>query len=386
VRTYRDLLRVPEYVPFFVAFSCLSTAQAVSGLALSTLTYSTTGSPLLSAIALSGPALAQALGAATLMSAADRLPPRAALTGLALLCAASAAFQAVPGTPVWALLAVLLVLGLAGSVGGGVRYGLLQELVDREGYLLARSALAIATGATQIAGFALGGVLVSALTPRGALLTAAVLHLLSGGVARFGLSRRAPRGAERMSVAGTWRTNAELWAGRSRRAVYVASWVPNGLVVGCESLYVAYDPEHAGALFTAGALGMLIGDTAVGRFLPAHRRAQLVVPLCALLAVPHLLLGLRPPLPVAVTAVLVATVGYGAGLVLQDRLLRLTPREHSGHALGLQSAGMLTWQGLGAAFAGAVAEATSVATGMVVTAAASLAVTAALARHLRPAA
>jgi predicted MFS family arabinose efflux permease len=112
----------------------------------------------------------------------------------------------------------------------------------------------------------------------------------------------------------------------------------------------------------------------------------LVVPLCALLAVPHLLLGLRPPLPVAVTAVLVATIGYGAGLVLQDRLLRLTPREHSGHALGLQSAGMLTWQGLGAAFAGAVAEATSVATGMVVTAAASLAVTAALARHLRPAA
>ncbi|WP_308257907.1 MFS transporter [Pseudonocardia lacus] len=377
---------MPEYVPFFLAFSGHSVAQAVSGLALGTATYAATGSPLLSAVALSGPALAQVLGAATLMSAADRLPPRAALTGLALLCAAGTAVQAAPGTPVWAVLGVLLVLGLAGSVGGGVRYGLLREIVDRDGYLLARSALAVAAGVTQVVGFALGGALVGALTPHGALGVGAVLHLLSAGVTRVVLSRRVPRGVERASVAGTWRANGELWADRRRRAVLLASWVPNGLVVGCESLYVAYDPGHAGALFAAAALGMLVGDTVVGRFVPPHRRARLVVPLCALLAAPHLLLWARPPLPVAVAAVLVATVGYGSGLLLQERLLHLTPPGSSGHALGLQSAGMLTGQGLGAVVAGSVAEATTPATGIVAAAAASLAVTAALARHLRPAA
>jgi hypothetical protein len=30
----------------------------------------------------------------------------------------------------------------------------------------------------------------------------------------------------------------------SRRSAYVALWVPNGLIVGCESLFVAYSPQH----------------------------------------------------------------------------------------------------------------------------------------------
>src|SRR5882757_271217 len=54
--------------------------QTLSGLALGTLVYRATGSALLSALAMFGPSLAQVLGAALLLSAADRLPPRAAMT------------------------------------------------------------------------------------------------------------------------------------------------------------------------------------------------------------------------------------------------------------------------------------------------------------------
>ena len=81
---------------------------------------------------------------------------------------------------------------------------------------------------------------------------------------------------------------------------------------------------------------------------------------------------------------MLASVGYAASLLLQERLMSLTPEELSGHALGLHSSGMLTMQGVGAALAGAVAELTSPATAMAVMAAASVVVTVALAPGLRP--
>ncbi|QIK05508.1 MFS transporter [Streptomyces sp. ID38640] len=384
MRTYRQLFRTPEFTPFFLTSALQVGAQTVSGLALGHRVYAATGSPLLSALAMFGPALAQVIGAATLLSAADRIPPRAALTGLALLLGLGTAVQALPGLPVWAAFAVLLALGPVSSLGGGVRYGLLHEILAREGYLLGRSVLNMSTGLLQICGFAAGGVLVTDLSARGTLLAGAGLYAATAAVARCGLGRRQPRAVGRPSVADTWRNNARLWSAGPRRTVYLALWVPNGLIVGCESLYVPYAPRHAGLLFACGALGMLAGDILIGRYVPGRWRPRLCVPLCLLLAVPYLLFAVRPALPLALAAVLLATVGYAANLPLQERLMSLTPDELSGHALGLHSSGMLILQGVGAALAGAVAERTSPTTAMAAMAAASVVVTVALAPGLRP--
>ncbi|MEU7838065.1 MULTISPECIES: MFS transporter [unclassified Nonomuraea] len=383
MRTYRDLFRTPEFTPLFLTAAAQGAGHTVSGLARGTLIYSATGSPLLSALAMFGPALVQVIGAATLLSAADRLPPRAALTGLALVFGLVTAAQAVPGLAVWAVFALLLGQGLIASLGGGVRYGLLNEILTREGYLLGRSMFNMSDGAVQICGYALGGVLVALLSPRGALLTGAALYLTAAAVARFGLSRRPPRAAGRPSITDTWRDNARLWSAKPRRYVYLAMWVPNGLIVGCESLFVPYAPEQAGLLFACAALGMLAGDVVAGRFVPPLWRERLRVPLCLLLALPYLIFVLRPALPVAVAAIVLASAGYSASLLLQERLMALTPEELSGHALGLHSSGMVTMQGVAAALAGAVAQLTSPATAITVLAAASVAVTLTLAPGLR---
>ncbi|MEW9551869.1 MFS transporter [Nonomuraea sp. NPDC050783] len=384
MRTYGQLLRTAGFTPLFVATSVQVTASTTSGLALGVLVYATTRSPLLAALSMFGPSLAQVAGATVLLSAADRLPPRAALAGIAAVLGLGTAVLAVPGLPVWALFAVLLGLGPVASLGGGVRWGLLNELLPREGYLLGRSVMNMAMGVVQIAGFAGGGALVAALSPRGALLAAAALHLAEAAVLRYGLGHRPPRAAGRPSVAATWRANVLLWSSAPRRHVYLALWVPNGLIVGCESLFVPYAPEHAGVLFAAGAAGMLAGDVVVGRFVPASWRERLGSPLRLLLAVPYLAFALEPGLPVAVAVVASASTGYAASLLLQERLMALTPEEMGGHALGLHSAGMLTLQGVGAALAGALAQLTSAATAMTAMAAASVAVTLALARGLRP--
>ncbi|MGW0598552.1 MFS transporter [Streptomyces sp. NPDC002776] len=381
--SYQVLFRTPEFTPLFLASSAQIAAQTIGGLALGTLVYRATDSPLLSAVSMFGPSLAQVLGASLFLSGADRLPPRATLTGLSAAFAVATALLAVPGLPIWAVFAVLLAQGLIASLGGGVRWGLLNEILAKDGYLLGRSVFNMTSGLLQIAGYATGGALVAVLSPRPVLLLSAALYVFAAATVRLGLTPRPPRATGRPSVAATWRTNALLWSSRPRRTVLLALWIPNGLVVGCESLYVSYAPESAGTLFACAALGMLAGDVAVGRLIPPARRARLGVPLLVLLASPYLLFVLGPPVPLAAAAVALASVGFGASLVQQERLMALTPDELSGHALGLHSAGMLTMQGVSATLAGSVAQLTSPATAMTAMAAASLAVTAWLARGLR---
>ncbi|MEV5709958.1 MFS transporter [Actinoallomurus sp. NPDC052274] len=381
--TYRGLFRTPEFTPLFATASTQVAASTVSGLALGTLVYAATRSPLLSALSMFGPSLAQVIGATALLSAADRLPPRAATTGLALAFALGTAALAVPGLPLWAVFVVIMLLGLVGSVAGGVRYGLLSEILPGETYLLGRSVLNMSAGTMQICGFAVGGGLVTALSPRGTLLTGAALYLATAAVAWFGLGGRPPRTAGRPSIAVTWRTNARLWSSPPRRYVYLALWVPNGLIVGCESLFVPYAPRHAGLLFAFAAGGMLLGDTLTGRFVSPDWRRRLDAPLRLLLAAPYLVFAAHPGLGLAVAAVTLASIGYSATLLLQDRLMALTPKDAHGQALGLHSAGMLTMQGVGAALAGAVAQHVSPATAMAVMAVGSVAVTFLLAPGLR---
>ncbi|MGW2647073.1 MFS transporter [Streptomyces sp. NPDC001393] len=381
--SYRSLFRTPEFTPLFLGSAAQTAAQTVGGLALATLVYRATGSPLLSAVSMFGPSLAQVLGATFLLSGADRLPPRTALSVIALAFAAGTAVQAVPGLPTGALFTVVLLLGLVASLGGGVRWGLLNEILTKDGYLPGRSLFNMMSGLMQIAGFATGGALLGTLSPRVCLLLSAALYLLAALALRLGLTARPPRSVGRPSPSATWRTNALLWSSRPRRLTYLGLWLPNGLVVGCESLYVSYAPHAAGTLFACGAFGMFAGDVTVGRLLRPAVRRRLATPLLLLLATPYLVFAAHPPLPVAMVCVTIASAGFCASLVQQERLMDLTPGELAGQALGLHSSGMLTMQGVSASLAGAVAQLTSPAAAMTVMAAGSVCVTLALATAAR---
>src|SRR5690242_2482116 len=111
MRTYRELFRAPEFTPLFLTSSVQVAATTVTGLALGTLVYAATSSPLLSAMIMFGPSLAQLIGATALLSAADRLPPRGAIAGVALVFALGTAGQAIPGLSVQAIFAVAAGLG-----------------------------------------------------------------------------------------------------------------------------------------------------------------------------------------------------------------------------------------------------------------------------------
>ena len=383
MRTYRELFRTPEFTPLF-AGSCAHVATTtLNGLALATLVYARTDSPLLAALSMFGPSFAELIGATLLLSIADRVQPRAALTLTALAGAAASLTLATPGMPLWAMFTVISALGLITSIGGGVRYGLLNEIMPPNGYVLGRSVLNISVGAMQIAGFALGGILLTLLTPHATLTIGAALSLAAALILRRGLTARPARAPGRPSIAITWRVNRHLLATPARRAIYLSMWLPNGLIVGCEALFVPYAPQTAATLFVAAALGMLFGDLAAGRLLSPQARQRLITPLRFLLALPYLLFALPLNTPIAAGAAAIASIGFASTLLLQERLLTLTGEDVRGQALGLHVTGMKAMQATGATLAGLLAQHLPPGTVIALMAAASLAATAVLTPGLK---
>jgi MFS family permease len=386
VRTYTELMRHREFRTLWLSNALGIAASTMSSLSLATLVHAQTGSSLLTALTMFGPSLAQVVGAMTLMSLADTSPPRRLLTLIAAASAAAFALQAALDVGPTPRIALVLLSAYALSIGGGVRWGLLAAVLPRDGFALGRSAMNVSVGVMQIVGFAAGGLLLQVLSVRQIFVAAAVLAALAVPLLWRGLGEHAPRRSARPGVRETWRGNRLLMRQPGARPLLLALWIPNGLVVGCEALFVPYAGDAAAALFVAAAAGMLAGDVLVGRALSVSGRRRSAQWLRFLLAAPFLAFALQPDVRVSTLLVLVATVGYAASLAQQEMLVALTPRELSGQVLGVESSVRMTCQGLGALTAGALADVVDVGLAMTLLAVLSLAVSAALSPGLRRAA
>jgi MFS family permease len=380
--TYREIFALREFRTLFLGNAFTVAGRTIQMLALSSLVYAATDAPLLAALALLGGLLPQAIGALTLLSFADRVRPRIFLTLWSAAGVLEALLLASGALPIAGMLALIMVFGVVDSLTSAVRGALLAEVLPG-GYVLGRSILNVSVGGMQILGFAVGGGLIAALGPRGALLVSAVLACWATLVTALGLRDRPPRATGRAGVATTFRLNRSLWAMTSIRPLLVAAWLPNGLIVGAEAMYVPYAEGAAGVLFVAGAAGMLTGDVVIGRWMPAPARERWISPLQALLALPYLLFVFPPPMPVAAAAVFIASIGYAGTLGLQQRLVDRVPTSLTGQAIGLEGSGRMTFQAVGAAVIGTVAEQTGPAAAMTVAGAASLLVTVTLWSRLR---
>ncbi len=354
VRTYRELFGVGEFRVLFVS-TCLNVAAgSVSSLALGTITYAQTRSPLLSAFAMLGGPLVRLAASWLLLSLSDLWRPRTSLMFAAGVLAAGNAMQAIPGLSWEARFVVLVLPWVLLSATGGSLVALVSEILPEGAFVFGRSTLNIAVGVMQIAGYGAAGLLLLAFDTGQLFAGAAAAGVLTVLLVRFGLEDRAPR-ATGTAVSRSRAVNRLVLGSPVIRPVYLALWVPNGLVVGCEALFVPYGGDQAGFLFSSAAAGMLVGDIGMGRFVPTHLRDRLVEPARLLLAAPYLAFFLHPGLPAACALSLAASVGYCASLPLQERLLTRTAPHIRGHVLGLNSLGMTSMQGLGALVAGAVA-------------------------------
>jgi MFS family permease len=383
--TYREVFALREFRALFTTSAISVAGGTMKMLALSALVYAHTGSPLLAAIAYLGGFLPQAVGALTLLSLADRLPPRAALVTWRLVHAGVVAVLALGVLPVWGMLALVLVAGLGEAIAGAIGATVVVDVLAGGAYVLGRSVLNASVGAMQIIGYAAGGTLLALTGPTGAFWAAAGLGLVTATITRFGLKRRPPRTTGQASLAATWRGNRVLFGHTPARRLLLAQWVPNGLIVGAEAMFIPYAGNAGGALFAAAAGGMLLGDLVIGRWTGPALRARLGLPLYGLLAVPYLAFAFRPGAVAAAALVAVASFGYGGTLTIQERFLAVVPDDLLGQALGLAGSGMLTMQAIAATVVGVLAEVTTPAMAMTLAAVGSLLASVALLARPSPA-
>jgi predicted MFS family arabinose efflux permease len=360
---YITLLRQRQFGSLFATQVTTVLATSISGLYLGTLVNAATGSAFLTSFAMFAPALANLLGAASLMSLADTSSPRGLMTALQVASALTIAAQALP-IPLWMRFGLLILCGFLIAISSGLRLGLVVKTVASEHYTLARSLLNLTNGAVQICGFAFGGLFLQIIEPSPMFIALGVI-MASGAVAiQWGIRSpdpdrvATPAGAFSGSkgVGTTHAVNKWAFGNPPIRSLLFALWVPNGIVVGVESLFIPYAHGNAGYLLAAGAIGMLCGDLFVGRCVNAQTRAKINAYQRLLMAAPYLLFCLELNWMFAALLVLLASLGFSASLGLQEQMVALTPTDRLGQIQGLESAGRLAAQAIFALAAGATAD------------------------------
>ncbi|WP_344291289.1 MFS transporter, partial [Streptomyces synnematoformans] len=376
---YADVFRVREFRFVFAAHVMSILGEVVAAIALTVLVYDRTGSPLLSALTLGVGMLPYLLGGTLLSSVADRLPARRVLVTCDLLAASCFAAMVLPGMPVAALLALRCVAGVISPVFTGTRIATLADILGTgDRFVLGRSVIRLTAQAAQLVGFALGGLL-AAFSPRATLTVTALGMVGSALVLRFGTRARPARSAapaatatdgataggppgRASTVAASLAAAGTFLRDRRIRALLLLTWIPPAFVVAPEALAAAYADELGigaiglGLLMTGMPVGAVTSEILAGSLLGPRGRERIVFPVAVLCTVPAIGFAAHPSFGWALPLLVLTGFGISYSLGLDQWFVAAVPEEMRGRAMTLQTAGLMTLQGVGMGGAGAVAE------------------------------
>lgn len=362
--TYRDLFVHREFRALFAAHCVSLLGTVLAELALTVLVFAKTGSPALSALTFTVGFLPYLFGGALLGGVVDRLPARRVLVSCDLVSAGLVAVVALPGMPVWALLAVSFGAGLVAPVFGGTRAALLPRVLGEGAlYVLGRATMRMVSQSAQVVGFGLGGLLIAVAGARATLLVDAGSFVLSAVLLRAGLRPHgvvAPAGTS--LVRDSLTSLGEVLAHRQLRRLLLLRWSLPTCLVAPEALGVAYVHAHGGSARALGLYlaaiptGTVAADLVTARFLRPSVQQRLVVPGALACVVPLLVFALAPSLTAALPLLLLAGLGSCATPALDRLVLQAAPAHLQARALGVDQAGLMFLQGLGFGVWGALAE------------------------------
>lgn len=364
--TYVEVFRRPGFTAMFFAFVVSILGDVVAAVALTVLVFERTGSPILAALTFSLAFLPYLFAGTLLTAVVDRLPARRVLVTCDLLSAAVVSAMAVPGLPLGAVFALLVVLSLIAPVFSIVRTATLPEILGTGPvFLLGRSLVRMVAQLAQVLGNAVGGLLLIAFAPRGVLLVDAGSFLFSAAALRFWTPDRAPRGGRSEgSLVGDSLGGLRLLLARPPlRRLLLFSWLLPACVAAPEALAAPYihsigRPGSAVGFFLIGLpAGVGLGNFVTARLLGPVRQRQVIVPLALAASLPLFVFLLRPPLIPATLLLVVAGAGFGFWPGLDQLLLRASGEELQARALATSHAGLMFGQGVGFVLWGAAAEA-----------------------------
>jgi Transmembrane secretion effector len=382
---YGDALRSREFTALFVAQAITIAGSSIAAVALTVLVYDRTGSAFLSSLTFALGFLPYVL-AGLFSGVVDRARPRLLVNISTAASAAIALAMAVPGIPIAVLLTMLFALGLLTALSGGARVALLRSTVSDAAYVPARSLMKLASQIAQIGGNAVGGALVAAIGTSGAILVNAGSFALAFALVRFGVADHPGLGESRAagllhdSLAGA----REIFAAPAVARLLLLGWLVPMFSVAPEALAAPYvssqggSPQLVGCWLAALPAGTILGDVLGVRFLSASSQRALVGVAAAAGFAPYLFFGLDPPVAAGIVLLVVSGL-FGMWSLGFDGLLRdATPDRLFARTMTLNSAGLMTLQGVGFALAGAIGGLLGAATAVALAGVSGLVVVAAL--------
>jgi len=360
-------LRVPEFRALWGAELVSVAGDQFARVGLSVLVFGRTGSAAWAAATYALTFLPALVGGVLLGRLADRCPRRRVMLACDLVRAVLVALMALPGTPLPVLCALLVAVVLLAPLHTAALGAQLPEVVPGPVFDAALTLRYVTGQVAQVAGFALGGLLVATLSPSAALTLDAASFLVSALAVRLGVAERPVPAAAAPARPATWSVDARealrtvLYDGR-RRALVCAAWL-----VGCfvlpEALAVPYaqqlglDTAAAGLLMAADPAGSVLGGWLFTRFVPDSVRRRTIGPLALAAALPLGLCGLEPGFGTTLVLWGISGAFATASLVqAQAEFVRVTPGELRGRAIGVAAAGLIGAQGLAVLLGGIVAQ------------------------------
>jgi MFS family permease len=363
VTGYGAVFTVREFRAMFAAHVLSVLGIVFAGISLAVLVFHETGSALLTALVFALGFLPYALSGVLLSGIADRYPPRQVLVACDLLSAGCVILMVIPATPLAALFVLWCAVSMISPLFTGTRAASLADILQGDLYVLGRSLVRIVSQSSQIVGYGLGGLALVWLSPRAALCVTAGTFLGSALLLRLGTHHRPARVSGggvmmRESIAITGR----LFRAPRIRALLLMWWVPPMYFAVAEGVAAPFaDAAGAGSMgfglfLAAMPAGTVASEAMAGTLLSPAIRDRIALPLAAVSLLPMAVFVVHPPLPVAIALMLLTGLCAAYTLGMDKWFVEAVPEEVRGRAMSLLGAGIMTFQGLGMAIGGAIAE------------------------------
>jgi hypothetical protein len=372
---FRDVLRVRTFLALYGAETQSVIGDQVARVALSVLIYQQTGSTAETALTYALTFLPAIAGGTLLSGLADRYSRRLVMIGCDILRCALLAAMALPGLPVGALFALLVLAVFLGPAFTSAEVSMIADLLDGERYRVATGLRMMTNQIAQVAGFAVGGAVVAVVHAHWALVLDAITYACSALVIAFALPTRKraairsghadvdhPLGSvpdrDRVSFSTCMR---ELFGNAHLRALVILSWLAAFFVVP-EGLAAPYahaigdSPAAVGYLLAAIPLGSVAGAYLLLRALPPAMRTWALGPLALLAGLPLVGCAFEPAVAWSMLLWFASGVFSAYQLDVMTRIVNLTPAMRRGRVVGVLGASLLGAQGVGLIVFGVVAD------------------------------
>ncbi|MEU0885801.1 MFS transporter [Lentzea sp. NPDC005914] len=358
----RDLVGLREFRAMWIGSTVSTAGDQLAAVALSLLVYQRTESTAWTALTWSLTLFPPLISGPLLGWVADRFPRRTVMVTTAWSQAVLMATMAIPGMPLWAMIALLVAVLAISSPYLAAQEASLPHVLPPNRYDDGVALFGTSVDIAQMTGLAAAGFLVAGTNAGVALAINAGTFVLLAILVQVSVKHRPaadplgrkkkddePRGALTLMV-----SEPRLRTLLGVRLLAGLAMVPEGLAVPLATklgaawavgLILAIEP--AANVLGVALLFRLVRDPA--------KRERLIGPLAILSLAPLIMFAFNPNLTWTIVLLVIAGIGGAYHTPARSAWMRLLPDQYRGRAYGIGRAALRSSQGGGMALAGVVA-------------------------------